>query len=169
MFDAFVEASPVTVMMRGLMGHVFNSLRMNQIFSSYSERQYEQELLFSTQVDLMSLVVCGIYPSVHAAYQKKAVEVNVSATALYNKLQRVELPVSQALVHERSFNTFRPFKLNSFTHKVFRLQVFLTDQNFPVAIQRPTIDIQEFQYFEFFKRVHFTCFAMISPFSGILL
>ncbi|MEA5600374.1 CHAT domain-containing protein [Nostoc sp. UHCC 0252] len=57
-------------------------------------------LLFSTQVDLMSLVVCGMYPSVHAAYQKKAVEVNVSTTALYNKLQRVELPVSRALVHE---------------------------------------------------------------------
>ena len=48
----------------------------------------------------MSLVVCGMYPSVHAAYQKKAVEVNVSTTALYNKLQRVEVSVSRALVHE---------------------------------------------------------------------
>jgi hypothetical protein len=38
--------------------------------------------------------------SVHAAYQKKAVEVNVSTTALYNKLQRVELSVSRALVYE---------------------------------------------------------------------
>ncbi|MBD2536418.1 hypothetical protein H6G97_46920 [Nostoc flagelliforme FACHB-838] len=42
---------------------------------------------------MIRLVVCGMYPSVHAAYQKKAVEVNVSTTALYNKLQRVELPV----------------------------------------------------------------------------
>ncbi len=75
-FDAFVEASPVSVMMRGLMERIFNSSRMNQIFDKYSERQYEQELLFSTQVDLMSLVVCGMYPSVHAAYQKKAVEVS---------------------------------------------------------------------------------------------
>jgi hypothetical protein len=99
-FDAFVEASPVTVMMRGLMEHIFNSSRMNQLFETYSERQYSQELLFSTQVDLMSLVVCGMYPSVHAAYQKKAVEMNVSTTALYNKLQRVELPVSRALVNE---------------------------------------------------------------------
>jgi hypothetical protein len=31
-FDAFVEASPVSVMMRGLMEHIFNSSRMNQIF-----------------------------------------------------------------------------------------------------------------------------------------
>ena len=100
LFDAFVEASPVSVMMRVLMENIFNPSRMDQLFKKHSERQYEQELLFSTQVDLMSLVVCGMYPSVHAAYQKKAVEVSVSATALYNKLQRIELPVSRALVHE---------------------------------------------------------------------
>jgi hypothetical protein len=35
-FDAFVEASPITVMMRGLMEHIFNFERMNQIFSTYS-------------------------------------------------------------------------------------------------------------------------------------
>jgi hypothetical protein len=43
-FDAFVEASPVSVMMRGLMEHIFNSERINQIFNTKSERQYEQEL-----------------------------------------------------------------------------------------------------------------------------
>ena len=86
--------------MRVLMENIFNSSRMNQLVETASVRQYEQELLFSTQVDLMSLVVCGMYPSVHAAYQKKGVEVSVSATALYNKLQRIELPVSRALVHE---------------------------------------------------------------------
>jgi len=99
-FDAFVEASPISVMMRVLMENIFNSSRMNQLFKTYSERQYEQELLFSTIVDLMSLVVCGMYPSVHAAYQKKAVDISVSATALYNKLQRIELSVSRALLHE---------------------------------------------------------------------
>ncbi len=107
-------------MMRVLMENIFNSSRMNQLFKTYSERQYEQELLFSTIVDLISLVVCGMYPSVHAAYQKKAVEVSVSATALYNKLQRIELPVSRALVHEtasdlqellRSLNVERPSPL----------------------------------------------------------
>ncbi|MEA5595917.1 IS4 family transposase [Rivularia sp. UHCC 0363] len=100
LFDAFVEASPVSVMMRVLMERIFNSERMNHLFKTYSDRQYEQELLFSTTVDLMSVVVCGMYPSVHAAYQKKAVEISVSATALYNKLQRVELPVSRALLRE---------------------------------------------------------------------
>jgi hypothetical protein len=43
-------------MMRVLMENIFNSSRMNQLFETSSVRQYSQELLFSTQVDLMSLV-----------------------------------------------------------------------------------------------------------------
>lgn len=48
----------------------------------------------------MSLVVCGIYPSVNAAYRAKAKEINVTRTAVYNKLNGVELSVSAALVRE---------------------------------------------------------------------
>lgn len=59
-----------------------------------------RELLFSSQVDLMSLVVCGIQPSVNAAYRAKASELSVSTTALYNKLQGIEPKVSQALIRE---------------------------------------------------------------------
>lgn len=46
LFDAFVEASIVSVLIRGLMENIFNSSRMNQIFETSSVRQYEQELLF---------------------------------------------------------------------------------------------------------------------------
>ncbi|NEQ82831.1 MAG: hypothetical protein F6K26_22100 [Moorea sp. SIO2I5] len=59
-----------------------------------------RELLFSSQVDLMSLVVCGIQPSVNAADRAKASELSVSTTALYNKLQGIEPKVSQALIRE---------------------------------------------------------------------
>jgi hypothetical protein len=38
--------------------------------------------------------------SVHAAYKAKAVDLSVSTTALYNKLNGVEIGVSQALVRE---------------------------------------------------------------------
>lgn len=48
----------------------------------------------------MSLVVCGIHPSVNAAYRAKAQELNVSRTAVYDKLNRVETPVSAAIVRE---------------------------------------------------------------------
>ncbi|WP_414586491.1 hypothetical protein [Scytonema sp. PCC 10023] len=39
-----------------------------------------QELVFSSQVDLMSLVVCGIQKSVHAAYKARATNLIVSST-----------------------------------------------------------------------------------------
>jgi Transposase DDE domain len=99
-FDQFVQMSPVTVMARGLMERIFAAERMDQLFDTHAKVQYQKELLFSSQVDLMSLVVCGIQKSVHAAYKAKAVDLSVSTTALYNKLNGVEIGVSQALVRE---------------------------------------------------------------------
>jgi IS4 transposase len=99
-FDQFVQESPVTVMARGLMEYIFAAERMDKLFDTHAKVQYQRELLFSSQVDLMSLVVCGIQKSVHAAYKAKAVDLSVSTTALYNKLNGVEIGVSQALVRE---------------------------------------------------------------------
>jgi hypothetical protein len=99
-FEQFVEESPISVMARGLMEHVFAPERMDGLFETYAVEQYQQELLFSSQVDLMSLVVCGIQKSVHAAYRAGAANLSVSTTALYNKLQGIELSVSQALLRE---------------------------------------------------------------------
>ncbi|MGJ5676843.1 MAG: hypothetical protein ACR9NN_25110 [Nostochopsis sp.] len=48
----------------------------------------------------MSLVVCGIHPSVSAAYRVKAEEMNVSRTAVYDKLNGVETTVSSAILRE---------------------------------------------------------------------
>ncbi|MBW4634118.1 MAG: hypothetical protein KME30_20090 [Iphinoe sp. HA4291-MV1] len=39
------------------------------LFERSAKTQYTRELLFSTVVNLMSLVVCGIHPSIHAAHQ----------------------------------------------------------------------------------------------------
>ncbi len=82
------------------MEYIFAAERMDQLFDTHAKVQYQRDLLFSSQVDLMSLVVCGIQKSVHAAYKAKAVDLNVSTTALYNKLNGVEIGVSQALVRE---------------------------------------------------------------------
>ena len=101
-FDAFVQESPVSVMMRGLLEVVFRPQRLDEIFKSYSQVQYTRELLFSTLVNLLSLVVCGIHPSVIAAYKAKAEELNVTRGALYQKLNGVETEVSAALLRETS-------------------------------------------------------------------
>jgi IS4 transposase len=99
-FDAFVKESPISVMMRGLMEAVFRPQRLDAIFESHSKLQYARELLFSTLVNLLSLVVCGVHPSVNAAYKAKAEALNVRRGALYQNLNGVETEVSAALLRE---------------------------------------------------------------------
>jgi hypothetical protein len=99
-FDAFVAASPVSVMLRGVMERVFRPERLDEIFEQYAEVQYTRELLFSDLVNLLSLVVCGIHPSVNAAYKAKAQEMNVTRNAIYAKLNGVEPRVSAALLRD---------------------------------------------------------------------
>lgn len=96
-FERFVAESPISVMTRGLMERVFAPEKINQIFETNAQAQYTRELLFSSIVELMSLVVCGIYPSVNAAYRAKAKQLNVSRTAVSDK---VEPQVSGAIVRE---------------------------------------------------------------------
>jgi len=99
-FETFAKESPVTVMMRGLMEVVFRPERLDTIFAEHSKVQYERELLFSSLVNLLSLVVCGIHPSVNAAYKAKSETLNVNRAAIYQKLNGVEIAVSSALLRE---------------------------------------------------------------------
>jgi hypothetical protein len=99
-FEKFIEASPLSVMVRGLMERVFATEAIERIFASNAKVQYTRELLFSSVVDLMSLVVCGMYPSINAAYRAKAIALNVSRTAVYDKLNGIEQEVSEAIVRE---------------------------------------------------------------------
>lgn len=97
-FKRFVDCSPVSVMARATLENIFAPDKMEALFHRTAEKQYTRELWFSTVVDLMSLVVCREHGSVHAAYQKKQEDVAVSINALYKKLNRLELRVSQELV-----------------------------------------------------------------------
>lgn len=99
-FDAFVQQSPVSVMMRGMIEHVFRAERLDALFEHHAKAQYTRELLFSEVVNLLSLVVCGIHPSVNAAYKAKATELSVERAAFYQKLNGIEIGVSAALLRE---------------------------------------------------------------------
>ncbi|MEM8676653.1 MAG: hypothetical protein AAGF83_22740 [Cyanobacteria bacterium P01_G01_bin.67] len=55
-------------------------------------------------VSLMSLVVSGIHPSVSAAYKALEKDLGVSRSALYSKLNGMELGNSQALVRYSASN-----------------------------------------------------------------
>jgi hypothetical protein len=97
-FERFVEHSPVCVMQRAVMENVFAPSKLDALFHTTAVAQYERELLFSTLVDVTSLVVCRVTPSIHAAYMRLRDRIPVSVKALYDKLSHVELVTSRALV-----------------------------------------------------------------------
>lgn len=97
-FEPFLQRRPVCVMARAVLENLLDPQRIDELFERSRQRQYQKELLFSTLVELMSAVTLKIQPSVHAAYQSS--DLGVSAQAVYNKLDRVELPVSAELVRD---------------------------------------------------------------------
>jgi IS4 transposase len=99
-FAPFVKERPVCVMARASLERLLDAQRLDALFARTAERQYTRELLFSSLVQLMSEVVLGVHPTVHAAYQANKGAIGVSTTALYNKLDRVETGVSAALVRD---------------------------------------------------------------------
>jgi hypothetical protein len=97
-FKRFAEQSPIPVIARGLMERVLNPEQLDQWFEQNAEGQYTRELLFSSIFDIMSLVVCGIRKTVHAAYQAGKENLGVSVTSVYNKLNGLEVTTSAKLV-----------------------------------------------------------------------
>jgi hypothetical protein len=97
-FERFVQRSPFAVMSRALLEHALCPRQLDELFARQAEAQYTRELLFSSVVDLMSLVVTCTYSSVRAAYVDGAVDVSVSLTSVYNKLQGIEGGVCAELV-----------------------------------------------------------------------
>jgi hypothetical protein len=97
-FDRFVQGSPLSVMVRGTIEHALPAGDLDALFERTAEHQYTRELLFSSLVDLMSLVVCGVQPHVQAAFKDQAERLPVTLKSVYEKLQRVEPEVSAELV-----------------------------------------------------------------------
>lgn len=99
-FQAFVEGSPVSVMVRGVLERAFDPARLDSLFEKTAESGYTRDLLFSTTARLMSEVVLGVSPTVHAAYQDASYPIPVSVTAVYDKLKGIETEVSAEMVRD---------------------------------------------------------------------
>lgn len=98
-FEQFAKQSPVSVMVRATLENALAPEALDALFHEHADRQYERELLFSSIVDLMGLVVAKVQPSLHAAYQAVADTLPVSLPSVYNKLNGLEPAVTAALVH----------------------------------------------------------------------
>jgi IS4 transposase len=99
-FAPFVKERPICVMARAVLERLLEAARLDDLFACTAQRQYTRDLLFSSLVQMMSEVVLGVHPSVHAAYKANRQAIGVSTTALYHKLDGVELGVSAALVRD---------------------------------------------------------------------
>jgi IS4 transposase len=97
-FERFAHACPLPVMAQAVMENALNPSVVDGLFEDVAERQYTRKILFSSIVDLMSLVVCRIRPAINAAYKAHAETINASLRAVYSKLDGVEPGLSAALV-----------------------------------------------------------------------
>lgn len=99
-YELFREKAAVPVMARALMENAFAASHLDELFREHAQQQREGDLPFSQVVDLMSLAVLQIRPSVKAAYQEKMEEIAVSVKSVYNKLSGIEPCVSRAMVRD---------------------------------------------------------------------
>jgi hypothetical protein len=92
-----VQQSPVTVMARLALQRALEPKWVDALFEQERGAQYTRELLFSTTVELMSVVAMGMRPSLHAA-AKACQELPVSVQALYDKIRRTDPALIRCLV-----------------------------------------------------------------------
>lgn len=99
-FEKFVEASPVSVMMRGIVENLFHPERLERLFEENAVTQYTRRLPFATVAEVMGEVVFNVNPSVGAALQDRVDTLPVSRRAFYLKLNGVEPEVAAVLVRD---------------------------------------------------------------------
>jgi IS4 transposase len=97
-FAKFVARSPASVMVQGTLEFALRPQVLDDLFQQHADTQYTRTLLFSTVVDLISLVTCGVHSSLRAAYRASPEDIAVSLTSVYNKVNGLETPVAVALV-----------------------------------------------------------------------
>jgi len=98
LFQPFVEQSPLSVMARLTIERALRPQLLDELFERTAERQYTKDLLFSSLVDLMSLVTCGSAKHVQTGFLRLKDRIPVSLKCVYEKLQRMEPGVCAELV-----------------------------------------------------------------------
>ncbi len=66
-FERFTQGNTIPLMSQAVMENPRSPRVIDPRFEDVDERQSTREILFSSIVELMSLVVCGIRPSINAA------------------------------------------------------------------------------------------------------
>src|SRR5262245_40326811 len=96
-FEAFVQASPVSVMLRGILERFLDAKAVDRFFESTAVVQYTVKLTFSRCVQIMSDVVFRTAPSINAWCQD-ANALGCTRQAVYQKIRLIEPHVAAGLV-----------------------------------------------------------------------
>lgn len=109
LLQRFTKTRPLSVMTRCILGEMMSS-ELDVVFEENRSRQYHREVLFSQMANAMSEVVLGFCDSPNQAYKEYRNELNVSSTAFYNKLNRIETATTEAFVRHSACKATRFLK-----------------------------------------------------------
>ncbi len=98
-FEAFIDKSPVSVMVRGTLERILHPEPLEQLFQDHAVSQYTLKITFAQCVQIMDAVVFKTQPSVGAWYQEHGHSLSATRQSMYDKLKLIEPAVSAALVH----------------------------------------------------------------------
>jgi len=96
--NRFKEKRPVCLMARMSLARLLSPTAIDQVFRDYAREQYQRKIPFSALTELMAEVTLCLSPSVNAGYKKLRETLNAARSCVFNKLERVEPQVAQALV-----------------------------------------------------------------------
>lgn len=97
-FQAFVDNSPVSVMVRGTLERILHPQPLERLFQEHAVSQYTLKITFAQCVQIMDAVVFKVVPSVAAWYQVHGHQLGATRQSMYDKLKLLEPTVSAALV-----------------------------------------------------------------------
>src|SRR5271156_5390947 len=98
-FEAFMEKSPVSVMVRGTLERVLHADVLERLFQDHAILQYTRHITFAQCVDIMNQTIFQIEPSPGAWFANHGEALGTTRQAMYDKLKNIEPPVAAALVH----------------------------------------------------------------------
>ena len=98
-FEAFIDKSPVSVMVRGTLERILDPKRLETLFQDHAASQYTLKITFAQCVQIMDAVVFKSQPSVGAWYKVHGNLLSATRQSMYDKLKSIEPAVSAALVH----------------------------------------------------------------------
>lgn len=96
--ERFKEKRPVGLMARMALARLLAPQAINQVFHDHAQGQYERKIPFAALTELMTEVTLCLSPSVNAGYKKLREKLDAARSCVFNKLERVEPQVAQALV-----------------------------------------------------------------------